>query len=133
MSAEFCWEASGAQRRRQPGTGLATKVERNGTSLRARARQIAVRSGTLDLIVVDYLQLMRAEHPTGNCVERMSAFSRHLKQFARELDWPVIAVRPLDRGIEQRPGVVTTRMDSRLRCLPIAASVLVDARLSTGP
>ena len=83
--------------------------------MRARARQIAVRSGTLDLIVVDYLELMRAEHPTGNRVEDVSAFSRRLEQLARELDWPVIAVSQLDRGIEQRPGggdhpeVVTTR------------------------
>jgi replicative DNA helicase len=46
--------------------------------LRARARQIAVRSGTLDLIVVDYLQLTRAEHPTGNRVEDVSAVSRRL-------------------------------------------------------
>ena len=43
------------------------------TSLHAWARQ--VRSGTLDLIVVDYLELMRAEHPTGNRVEDVSAFS----------------------------------------------------------
>ena len=50
------------------------------------------------------LQLMRAEHPTGNRVEDVSAFSRPLKQLARELDWPVIAVSQLDRGIEQRPG-----------------------------
>jgi replicative DNA helicase len=63
-----------------------------------------VRSGTLDLIILDYLQLMRAEHPTGNRVEDVSAFSRRLKHLARELDWPVIAVSQLDRGIEQRPG-----------------------------
>jgi hypothetical protein len=50
------------------------------------------------------LQLMRAEHPTGNRVEDLSAFSRRLKQLARELDRPVIAVSQLDRGIEQRPG-----------------------------
>lgn len=62
------------------------------------------------------LQLMRAEHPTGTRVEDVSAFSRGLKQLAGELDWPVIAVRQLDRGIEQRPGVVTTRTDRRLRC-----------------
>ena len=50
------------------------------------------------------LQLMRAAHPTGSRAEDVSAFSRRLKQLARELDWPVIAVSQLDRGIEQRPG-----------------------------
>jgi hypothetical protein len=50
------------------------------------------------------LQPMRAEHPTGDRVEDVSAFSRRLKQLARELDWPAIAVSQLDRGIAQRPG-----------------------------
>ena len=50
------------------------------------------------------LQLMRAAHPTGNRVEDVPAFSRRLSSSARELDWPVIAVSQLDRGIEQRPG-----------------------------
>ena len=44
------------------------------------------------------LQLMRGDHPTGNRVEDVSAFSRRLKQLARERDWPVIAVSQLDRG-----------------------------------
>jgi hypothetical protein len=50
------------------------------------------------------LQPMRAEHPTGDRVEDVSPFSRRLKQLARELDWPAIAVSQLDRGIAQRPG-----------------------------
>jgi replicative DNA helicase len=43
-----------------------------------------VRNGRLDLIVVGYLRLMRAQRPTGNRVEDGSAFSRRLKQLARD-------------------------------------------------
>ncbi len=71
--------------------------------LRAQARQIAVRHDGLRLIVVDYLQLMRAERPTGNRVEDVSEFSRGLKRLAREMRCPVIAVAQLSRDIEQRP------------------------------
>jgi replicative DNA helicase len=100
--------------------------------LRALARQIPVRGGALDLIGVDYVQLMRAEHPTGNRAAEVSGFSRRLKELARELDGPVIAVSEHDRASSSVPGVVTTRMDGRLGSPPIAAIVSVDARLSTG-
>ena len=72
-------------------------------TLRAHARQVAVRHGRLELLVVDYLQLMRAEKPSGNSVEDVSAFSRGLKRLAREFNCPVIAVSQLSRGVEQRP------------------------------
>jgi replicative DNA helicase len=71
--------------------------------LRAQARQIAVRHGELGLVIVDYLQLMRAERPSGSRVEDVSEFSRGLKRIARELDCPVIAVAQLSRAVEQRP------------------------------
>jgi len=71
--------------------------------LRAQARQIAVRHDNLRLIVVDYLQLMRAERPTGNRVEDVSEFSRGLKRLAREMNCPVLAVAQLSRAVEQRP------------------------------
>jgi replicative DNA helicase len=72
-------------------------------SLRAQARQVAVRHGDLRLIVVDYLQLMRAEKPSGSRVEDVSEFSRGLKRLAREMRCPVIAVAQLSRAVEQRP------------------------------
>jgi len=71
--------------------------------LRAHARQIAVRYDELRLIVVDYLQLMRAEQPSGSRVEDVSEFSRGLKRLAREMKCPVIAVAQLSRAVEQRP------------------------------
>jgi replicative DNA helicase len=72
-------------------------------SLRAHARQIAARHDNLRLVVVDYVQLMRAEKPSGSRVEDVSAFSRGLKRLARELHCPVIAVAQLSRAVEQRP------------------------------
>ncbi len=72
-------------------------------TLRAQARQVAVRYGDLRLVVVDYLQLLRVDQPTGNRVEDVSAFSRGLKRLARELKCPVIAVAQLNRSVESRP------------------------------
>jgi replicative DNA helicase len=71
--------------------------------LRAQARHVAVRHNGLRLIVVDYLQLMRADRPTGNRVEDVSEFSRGLKRLAREMQCPVLAVAQLSRAVEQRP------------------------------
>jgi replicative DNA helicase len=71
--------------------------------LRAQTRQVAVRNGAVRLIVVDYLQLMRAERPSGSRVEDVSEFSRGLKRLAREMSCPVIAVAQLSRAVEQRP------------------------------
>ncbi len=70
--------------------------------LRGLARQTRSQHGALDLIVVDYLQLLRAEPPSGNRTEDVSAFSRALKRLARELECPVLAVAQLNRGVEAR-------------------------------
>jgi replicative DNA helicase len=70
--------------------------------LRAQARAISVREGGLGLIVVDYLQLMRPDTPSGNRVEDVSSISRALKLLARELDCPVLALSQLSRAVEQR-------------------------------
>src|SRR5919204_4317227 len=71
--------------------------------LRAKARRLASSEGGLGLVIVDYLQLMRAEDPRANRVEQVSQFSRGLKILARELNVPVIGVSQLSRAPEQRP------------------------------
>jgi replicative DNA helicase len=71
--------------------------------LRAKSRRLAGKVG-LDLIIVDYLQLMQGESTSGreNRVQEISYISRTLKGLARELRVPVIALAQLSRAIENR-------------------------------
>jgi replicative DNA helicase len=70
-------------------------------SMRSRARRIKKQNGGLNLIVVDYLQLMT--HPKAESRQlEISAISRSLKELARELDVPVIALSQLSRAVESR-------------------------------
>jgi replicative DNA helicase len=71
--------------------------------VRAKARRLAQQHADgLGLIVIDYLQLMRAGGNVENRVEQISQISRGLKTLARELQVPVIALSQLNRGVEQR-------------------------------
>ncbi|MFC1870923.1 replicative DNA helicase [Chloroflexota bacterium] len=70
--------------------------------MRSKARRLYYEHG-IDLIIVDYLQLMQGEGRGGNRVEEISQISRSLKGLARELNVPVIAVSQLSRAVESRP------------------------------
>ncbi len=71
--------------------------------VRAKARRLAQQNADgLGLVLIDYLQLMRAIGPGDNRVEQIGQISRGLKTLARELDVPVIALSQLNRGVEQR-------------------------------
>ena len=72
--------------------------------LRAKSRRLAAEV-KLDLIIIDYLQLMvTAGRRETNRVQEVSEISRSLKALARELHVPVLAGAQLSRGIEQRTG-----------------------------
>lgn len=74
--------------------------------LRARCRRLKAKEKRLDLIVVDYLQLMRGPKNAGAGTSReqeISAISRGLKELAKELHVPIIALSQLSRGVESRP------------------------------
>jgi replicative DNA helicase len=71
--------------------------------IRAKARRLhAQQKDGLGLIIVDYLQLMRADGRTENRAEQVGQMSRGLKILARELNVPVIALSQLNRGVEAR-------------------------------
>src|ERR1700712_1120213 len=71
--------------------------------VRAKARRLAQQNADgLGLILIDYLQLMRAGGNVENRVEQIGMISRGLKTLARELEVPVIALSQLNRGVEQR-------------------------------
>lgn len=72
------------------------------TELRARARRLFREQGGISLIMVDYLQLMRAPQQSENRTQEITEISRALKALARELEVPVIALSQLNRGVEQR-------------------------------
>ncbi len=70
--------------------------------LRSKARRLHLDEG-LDLIVVDYLQLMTGANFAGNRVQEISEISRFLKALARDLNVPVLALSQLSRAVESRP------------------------------
>jgi replicative DNA helicase len=77
--------------------------------MRAKARRLKQQEGKLDLIVVDYLQLMTGTNTTGkkgfeNRTQEVSSISRGLKALAKEMKVPVLALSQLSRGSEQRAG-----------------------------
>ncbi len=69
--------------------------------LRTKARRLYAEHD-LDLIVVDYLQLMQGDRRSENRVQEISAISRGLKGLARELNVPVLALSQLSRAVETR-------------------------------
>jgi replicative DNA helicase len=83
--------------------------------LRTKARRLEAEQHGLDLLIVDYLQLMQAnvQAREPNRVQEVSEISRGLKQLARELKVPVIALSQLSRGVEQRGSAEPRLSDLR--------------------
>lgn len=73
------------------------------TELRGKARRLKSEHG-LGLIVIDYLQLMRAGSKVESREKEISEISRSLKGLAKELSIPVMALSQLNRGVETRSG-----------------------------
>jgi len=84
-----------------PGISLA--------EMRAKCRRLRQQEGSLDLIIIDYLQLMTGSAGSSqkkfeNRTQEVSSISRGLKALAKEMQVPVIALSQLSRGSEQRTG-----------------------------
>lgn len=71
------------------------------TQMRAKCRRLHLEH-RIDLVIVDYLQLMRGDTRNENRVQEVSYISRSLKVLARELNVPVLAAAQLSRAVEQR-------------------------------
>ncbi len=71
--------------------------------IRAKARRLKAEKG-LDLVIVDYLQLVTGQTRSENRTQEVSFISRGLKSIAKELRVPVLALSQLSRAPEQRPG-----------------------------
>jgi replicative DNA helicase len=81
--------------------------------MRSKARRLYFERG-VDLIIIDYLQLMQGEGVRGeNRVQEISYISRNLKALARELNIPVLAVSQLSRAVEWRASHLPQLADLR--------------------
>ncbi len=88
----------------------------NVMELRTKARRLQMEHG-LDMIIIDYLQLMEGsgkKSSSENRVQEISEISRALKGIARELDVPVLALSQLSRAVEQQGGAAIPKL-SHLR------------------
>jgi replicative DNA helicase len=109
------------------------------TELRARARRIKREHG-LDLVVVDYLQLMQVPGTKENRATEIAEISRGLKVLAKELAIPVIALSQLNRGVEQRTEKKPVMSDLRecvtgdtLVCLTDGQRVPIQSLVGSAP
>lgn len=85
----------------------------NIMEMRTMARRLQAEHN-LGIIIVDYLQLMEGRARSGdNRVQEISEISRGLKQLARELNIPVIALSQLSRAVESRPDQIPKLSDLR--------------------
>ncbi|MFQ6020092.1 MAG: replicative DNA helicase [Dehalococcoidia bacterium] len=84
----------------------------NVAEMRAKARRLQMERG-LDLIVVDFLQLMHGGVRAENRVQEISYISRSLKELARDLQIPVVAVSQLSRAVEARATHIPQLSDLR--------------------
>ena len=70
--------------------------------LKSKLRKLKIEKKQLDLVIIDYLQLMHATMFEWNRVQEISEISRWLKELAKELEVPILALSQLSRAVEQR-------------------------------
>ena len=70
--------------------------------LKSKLRKLKIEKKELDLVIIDYLQLMHSTTFLWNRVQEISEISRGLKELAKELKVPILALSQLSRAVEQR-------------------------------
>ena len=80
--------------------------------MRSKARRLKAEQG-LDLLIIDYLQLMQGHSRAESRQQEISDISRSLKAFAKELDIPVLALSQLSRAVENRKPPIPVLADLR--------------------
>ena len=83
------------------------------TALRAACRRLVREEGGLDLVLIDYLQLMQVVGSKENRATEISEISRSLKSMAKEFEVPIVAISQLNRSVEQRPDKHPVMSDLR--------------------
>lgn len=73
--------------------------------IKSKLRKIVIEKGGIDLVIIDYLGLINPSglRYAGNRVQEVSEISRMLKEIAKELKCPIIALSQLSRENEKRP------------------------------
>jgi replicative DNA helicase len=84
----------------------------NIMDIRTKARRLQMEHN-LSLIIIDYLQLMEGRTRTDNRVQEISEISRGLKQVAKELNVPILALSQLNRSVETRTPPIPKLADLR--------------------
>lgn len=84
----------------------------NISQIRSKTRKLMIDQG-LDLVVIDYLQLMQGTGSTENRAFEIGEISRSLKILARELNIPIIALSQLNRSVENRQDKIPQLSDLR--------------------
>lgn len=82
------------------------------SDIRTKCRKLS-QEGRLDFVIIDYLQLIKGDSKSGNRQEEVSRISRGLKQMARELKVPVLALSQLSRAVESREDKMPILSDLR--------------------
>jgi replicative DNA helicase len=87
-------------------TGLTTRKLRSKLALRKR-------KGGVDMLIIDYIQLMVSSEKKGNREQEVSEITRDLKSISKDYDIAVIALSQLNREVEKRPGKIPQLSDLR--------------------
>jgi replicative DNA helicase len=112
--------SDGEEKRIMDATGLLSEadiyiddtVQLRVAEMRSKARRLHYERG-INVIIVDYLQLMQGDVKGENRVQEISYISRSLKALARELNVPVLAISQLSRAVEWRSSHIPQLSDLR--------------------